>query len=128
MHRPTSTRILMIVLLACHLALVTRAGAQELAARETLRVLFIGSSYTYYNNLGDIVAAIAAADAVGPIIEPTLAPYAGASSLKTHLENGSTLKLVERGGWDWVVLQETSLLPGGSEAGPDGRPVAGDPA
>jgi lysophospholipase L1-like esterase len=128
MHRPTSTRILMIALLACHLALVPRAGAQELAARETLRVLFIGSSYTYYNNLGDIVAAIAAADAVGPIIEPTLAPYAGASSLKTHLENGSTRKLVERGGWDWVVLQETSLLPGGSEAGPDGRPVAGDPA
>jgi hypothetical protein len=89
-------------------------AAQASPRRQAIRVLFVGSSYTYFNNLGDIVAAIAASDPEGPIIEPTLAPYAGGSSLQTHLDNGSTRKLVASEKWDYVILQETSLM-GGSE-------------
>jgi hypothetical protein len=43
-----------------------RAFTQTLTPRPSLRVLFIGNSYTYFNNLGDIVSGIAAADAEGP--------------------------------------------------------------
>jgi hypothetical protein len=105
-------------LLPCFVAVLFPGilAAQATPPRAVLNVLFIGSSYTYYNNLGDIVAGIAASDLDGPVIVPTLAPYAGASTLRTHLDNGLTRKLVERGGWDVVVLQETSLLPGGTEA------------
>ena len=37
----------------------------ETAARRVTDVLFIGNSYTYFNNLGDIVSAIADADPRG---------------------------------------------------------------
>jgi hypothetical protein len=44
-------------------------SAQE-STRSTLRVLFIGNSYIYFNNLGDIVAGIADVNAGGPAIAP----------------------------------------------------------
>ena len=39
--------------------------------RRTLRVLFVGNSYTFVNNLGDVLAGIAAS-LKGPAIEPFL--------------------------------------------------------
>jgi len=96
----------------------------QMKPRQTLKVLFIGNSYTYYNNLGDIVAGIAAADSKGPIIVPTLAVN-GAATLKWHLENGSAQKQLQAGHWDYVVLQEQSLL-GGKVV--DGKTTVGDPA
>jgi hypothetical protein len=97
------------------LAVPSRASAQASPPRPTLKVMFVGSSYTFVNNLGDVVAAIAASDPEGPIVEPTLAPYAGGSSLQTHLDNGNTRKLLASQKWDYVVLQETSLY-GGTDA------------
>ena len=85
------------------------AVAQSGAATKTLRVLFIGNSYTYFNNLGDIVAGIAAVQKNGPRIVPTLAVHGGIT-LRWHLENGPAMSLLESGGWDYVVLQEHSLL------------------
>jgi hypothetical protein len=93
------------------------------SSRQVLRVLFIGNSYTFVNNLGDILAGIAAADPDGPIIVPVLATRAGAT-LKWHLENGSALKQLQAGGWNYVILQEQSLLGGRFV---DGKAVVGDP-
>ena len=103
-------------------------AAQQIVAaqpqtRSVLRVLFIGNSYTFFNNLPDLVAGIAAADPDGPVIVPTLATRGGAT-LRRHLENGSALKSLGTGKWDFVVLQEQSLL-GGSEK--DGKVIVGDP-
>jgi hypothetical protein len=94
----------------------------QVTSRQTIRVLFIGNSYTYYNNLGDIIAGIAAADPRGPIIMPALSVHGGAT-LKWHLENGSAIKQLQAGGWDYLVLQEHSLLGGDDE---DEEPVVGD--
>ena len=47
-------------------------AAQGQQGRDVLNVLFIGNSQTFSNNLGDIVAGIAAADPLGPIIVPTM--------------------------------------------------------
>ena len=104
------------------------AAAQDLAAppqtRSVLRVLFVGNSYTVFNNLPDLVAAIAAADPDGPIIVPMLVTRGGAT-LRWHLENGSALKSLATGTWDFVVLQEQSLLGGDFK---DGKAVVGDPS
>jgi len=101
---------------------ISSTVARVPASREVLRVLFVGNSYTYANNLGDIVAGIAA-DPEGPSIVPTLATRGGAT-LKSRLENGPALKLLEGGGWNYVVLQEQSLLGGRVE---DGKVIVGDP-
>ena len=99
---------------------------QSASSREVLRVLFIGNSATYVNNLGDILAGIAAANPEGPIIVPVLATRGGAT-LKRHLEHGSVaLKQLEAGSWNRVVLQEHTLL-GGRSAFFDGQTVVGDP-
>jgi len=96
----------------------------QTAGRLTLRVLFIGNSYTYFNNLPDLVAGVAAANADGPAIEPAFATRGGAT-LRWHLENGSALKALSTGKWDFVVLQEQSLLGGGEK---DGKTIVGNPA
>jgi hypothetical protein len=118
-------RVLSVVIAV--LALALPAAAQNAVAqfqtRTVLRVLFIGNSYTYFNNLPDIVAGIAAADPDAPVIVPTLATRGGAT-LQWHLENGSALKSLAAGKWDFVVLQEQSLL-GGDEK--DGKIIVGDP-
>jgi hypothetical protein len=88
--------------------------------RRVLRVLFIGNSFTYFNNVGDIVAGIAEADRDGAAIESTLVTR-GSASLKWHLENGPAKVAVAKGGWDFVVLQEKSYFNGE-------RPSAGKPA
>ena len=56
------------------------------------------------NNLGDIVAGIAAADPLGPIIVPTMT-----------LERGGARSLLEGGSWDYVIYQIVALLPGNYE-------------
>lgn len=73
-----------------------------------LRVLFVGNSYTYVNDLPYVVAVVAAAIGVeveyGMLAEPNFA-------LEDHIVTGAyDAKLAE--GWDWVVLQQgPSSLP-----------------
>lgn len=99
---PALVRVLLCVLLVVP---VTQAQ------RQTLQVLFIGNSYTFFNNLGDVVQGIAAGIRGGPAIAPTLA-VTGGMPLGYHLVNGPAMSLVAQKKWDWVVLQEHSLLGG----------------
>src|SRR5918996_4029477 len=80
------------------------------AQTSTLRVLFIGNSYTYFNNLGDLVAGIAAA-LPGPKVAPALAVQGG-MPLGWHLVNGPAMKMLDEGTWDHVVMQDHSLFGG----------------
>ena len=124
--RGRSTLFPAVLLLLVVLAMPVQVVAQASPPRQTIRIMFVGSSYTFVNNLGDVVAGIAASDPEGPIVEPTLAPYAGGSSLQTHLDNGNTRKLLSSQKWDFVVLQETSLY-GGTDAVGDKPPQIGKP-
>ncbi|MFG6380596.1 MAG: SGNH/GDSL hydrolase family protein [Muribaculum sp.] len=81
---------------------------------DSLQVLFIGNSYTYYHEMYNMVREIAAH--VGQdqkiAISPTVfAP--GGCTLKRHLQNGELMKAIERGNWDYVILQEQSTAPAG---------------
>jgi len=74
----------------------------------SLKVLFIGNSFTARNDLPRLVAQLAAA--AGHALDHTLLSIGGAS-LRTHWNKGEALKEIQSGGYDVVVLQEQSTLP-----------------
>ena len=79
-------------------------------AREThvVRVLFIGNSYTYFNNLPELLTKLAQYGAQGPVETGMVAP--GGLRLKDHWEKGDALKALHDSKWDYVVLQDQSTL------------------
>jgi hypothetical protein len=106
------SRALMGALLLGCLAVPRPVTAQTSHEREVLNVLFVGNSQLFSNNLGDIVAGIAAADPLGPIIVPTMGL---AGDLKGHLEGPSGQLIKDGTKWDYVILQELALIPGNIE-------------
>ncbi|MFW6201611.1 MAG: SGNH/GDSL hydrolase family protein [Gemmatimonadota bacterium] len=94
------------------------------AAPDTLRVLFVGNSYTYVNNLPEMIERLAAADSLPSVIE-TGRIAAGGATLERHWEEGRAVDSIRTGRWDVVVLQEQSTL--GMRL-IDGRPTVNDPA
>ena len=75
---------------------------------QQLRVLFIGNSFTARNNLPELVKRLAAG--AGKTLEYRLIS-AGGASLRMHWNKGEAIRDIERGGYDFVVLQEQSTLP-----------------
>lgn len=74
----------------------------------TKKVLLIGNSYTYYNNMPRMIDSLAAS--IGENIECT-AITKGGQTLKGHLENQKLIDTLRHGGWDYVVIQEQSSNP-----------------
>ena len=72
-----------------------------------LRVLFIGNSYTYYNNLPELVAGFAAASGVK--MDTRMVAHGGAT-LEQTWDVDDVLSVLHEGKWDFVVLQEHSQL------------------
>ena len=71
-------------------------------------MLFIGNSYTYYNNLPSFVSNIAIS--FGDTVNAESSTPGGAS-LFGHTNNSSTLSKINQQPWDYVVLQEQSQKP-----------------
>lgn len=76
---------------------------------QPLRVLFIGNSLTYYNNLPHLLEQLAASSNVPRKLQTRLVGFGGAT-LHSHWERGVALKAIREGTWDYVVLQEQSSL------------------
>jgi hypothetical protein len=112
------------VLLVAVVGVAPVAAREPAASRPVARVLLVGNSYTYFNNLGDLLAGIAASNPKAPAIDPVLVVRGGAT-LRWHLDHGPALDVLASRRWDFVVLQEQSLLGGGTVGG---RPVVGDPS
>lgn len=72
------------------------------------RVLFLGNSYTYSNDMPAILQALAAA--AGDSLDYEMETPDGAS-LEEHYRRGSVAIATREGTWDFVVLQEQSLRP-----------------
>jgi len=102
------TRFGRVVLLASAIA------ANLLAAEppRTLRVLFIGNSLTYVNDVPALVAAMA--ESAGEPAPVCRSVVAGGFSLEDHWDRGEALRAIERESWDFVVLQQG---PSASEEG-----------
>jgi len=77
---------------------------------DRLRVLFIGNSYTYVNDLPAQIQRIAeSAGAELPLEVVSVTP--GGMTLERHWDSGSPRRLIRQGGWTHVVLQEQSTRP-----------------
>ena len=72
------------------------------------RLLFIGNSYTYENDLPHLFAALAQAGG-RPVTVDMVA--VGGATLAQHLTTPDASARITAQPWDFVVLQEQSLLP-----------------
>lgn len=88
-------------LLTLLLLLAPIASAQTPPAEQ--RVLFIGNSLTYSNDLPGLVATLARAKGVR--INCTSVAFPN-YSLADHWQRGEALREIRRGGWSLVVLQQ----------------------
>ncbi|MBU7009810.1 MAG: DUF4886 domain-containing protein [Theionarchaea archaeon] len=78
-----------------------------LAATAT-RVLFIGNSHTFFNDLPQMFAELARAGGYGVEVDMSAQ---GGWSLADHAASTLTLNKIEQQSWDYVILQErTSLI------------------
>lgn len=77
-------------------------------ATDSVRVLWIGNSYTYFNDLPAMVKEIANTQGI-PIANTEV--LKGGERLKGHLANPRLTELLKKGGWDFVIVQENSSLP-----------------
>src|SRR5262245_48624949 len=96
-----------LLLTAVVLLSATPTPAQD--EQKPLRVLFIGNSYTYVNDLPKMVAALASAGKQRPIQHDRETP--GGCTLEKHWKDGKALKKIQAGPWDYIVMQEHSLRP-----------------
>jgi len=88
------------------IALPGRCAPQESAA--CTRVLFIGNSYTYVNDLPGTFAEVARS--AGRDVEVAMSAPGGAT-LADHVASDVTRSALAAQPWDVVVLQEQSLFP-----------------
>lgn len=79
------------------------AAAIGFAQPTPLRVLFVGNSLTYANDLPGIVSAIARAEGHPLICEMVAFPHV---SLEDHWRRGEARAAIARGGWHTVILQQ----------------------
>jgi hypothetical protein len=96
------------VALAAFLCLGVPLGAAP------LHVLFVGNSLTYVNDLPAMTAALAVAAGQEPPLCQSV--VAGGYSLEDHWSRGDALRAIEKGGWDFVVLQQGPSASDGGRA------------
>lgn len=110
-------------LLACVAILAVSSSCASAAS--PVRILFVGNSYTYYNNMPAIAESIYESSGAGPMETGMLVQAGQRLSDVAGSRQPELLRLMMGGRWDYVVLQEQSTLGGGFR---DGLPVIGDPA
>lgn len=91
--------ILVLVVLMVHVVALSQV---------TKKVLFIGNSYIYSNDLPGMISNIANADGNTLIKDQNTI---GGYTLQSHSTNATTLAKIAGNNWDYVVLQEQSQLP-----------------
>lgn len=122
-RRLSGTAVLMAVLAA-----MSAAAGSGRADMTPIRVLFIGNSYTMFNDMPDMLAEMGRG--LGYDIRPEVRAVGGAS-FADHRRSAETLQVIADERWDVVVLQNHSLAPGlrprdvRAQSVPDARFLAG---
>lgn len=75
---------------------------------DSVRVLWIGNSFTYYNDVPKMVEEMGKANGVNISVTRILK---GGEKFSGHLQNPELHRQLERGVWDYVVMQEFSSTP-----------------
>lgn len=77
-------------------------------AQTTKKVLFLGNSYTQYNNLPSLISQIANSTNDVLVQDSNLI---GGYRFMDHVTNQTSLTKISANQWDYVVLQEQSQMP-----------------
>src|SRR5688572_16004034 len=101
------------LLLALGLLLVSSGCSPRCEQDTCLRILFIGNSYTFVNDLPATLTALAKSG--GHQIETGLSAQSG-MSLADHANSVDTTRHITSSQWDFVVLQEQSQIPSVKQA------------
>lgn len=108
---PRTLPLLLATLVAASVALMGCSASAPTCAPgdgSCLRILFIGNSYTYVNDLPATFAQLARAG--GHAVE-TDSLASGGATLADHLADAATAPKLDSTKWDFVVLQEQSEIP-----------------
>ncbi len=105
---PTVLFFMVFVALRAQVPIFTNALPDSTGSLPPLRVLFIGNSYTFYNDMPRQLQQIATSMGDKRTIITERVVYGG-RALKEHWTDTLALAAIRRGGWDLVVLQEHSL-------------------
>ncbi len=90
---------------------------------QPLRALFIGNSFTYFNNMPKLVEVIS--ESLSGLHIKTEMVAIGGARLEDLWKQGSALAAIRKQHWDYVVMNEQSALGGGIA---NGEKRIGDPA
>jgi hypothetical protein len=106
---PLASLNILILLFCLGQQTVSKAEeAPEPAAQAKLHVLFVGNSYTHYNNLPRLLELLSQADESSTgIITDMIAP--GGAKLEVQWKEGVARAKIRSRQWDYVVLQDHSL-------------------
>lgn len=102
-----SGRIISTMLIGL-LSLVTLSGHGQ-TAMDTLRILFVGNSYTYFENLPQVVSVLSEQTGTKLVTEKMTI---GGAKLSEHWRGArglTTRERIKNGNYDIIVLQEWSL-------------------
>lgn len=105
-HRQLLRQIVNLSLVV--LLLAGCAGAQDTEPKDSTRVLFIGNSLTFFNDLPEMFAELARSG--GHEVDADMSAQGG-WTLSDHATSKKTLDKIEQQNWDFVVLQEQSAIP-----------------
>ena len=82
------------------------------AEADSIRILFIGNSYTYYNDMPEMLKKLAAGASGKERRKVSYEAFTpGGCTLQKHLKNEELVKALKYGKWDYVVVQEQSVAP-----------------
>jgi hypothetical protein len=104
-------RLLLALALVTPVAVSGCGGAAPTCAPNDgscLRILFIGNSYTFVNDLPGTLAGLARAQGHTLQVDSLVA---GGATLNDHLNDPATVARLNAVKWDYVVLQEQSDMP-----------------
>ncbi|MBD2212152.1 hypothetical protein H6G27_20090 [Nostoc linckia FACHB-104] len=90
-------------------ATIRRKLLQE-SHQQSLKVLFIGNSYTYYHELPKLLQNLAITAKAARKLETEMVTIGGAT-LEQLWQQGKAINKIRNKKWDYVVLQEQSTLP-----------------
>jgi hypothetical protein len=74
---------------------------------QTLKVLFVGNSYTFYNNLPEMFEKLMVSGGYEIVVEQSTF---GGWSLSNHALSSETTEKIANTDWDYVILQEQSVV------------------
>ena len=101
-------RILLSLLLVLPWLMGAAQGKGKDVRNDSLKILWIGNSYTIYNDLPSMVTRLGAEQGLKLSATRFLK---GGEHLSGHYANPNLIKALKKGGWDYVVIQEYSTGP-----------------